>query len=211
MEDDGEWKEVKSKARKNMPTPPGLHQRRDDRGGNRICALSVEDHIGGVFDEEAKEPEEQQEINVVGNLNEKEMMRQGFERHTAVLDSGAVDNVAPIGEFKHVKIRPSARSKAGKGFVSATGQPIKNHGEQNITLMTNQGQMRRIVFQVANVRRPLVSVKRVVQAGNSVHLTGDGPYIMNIATKEKTYLRCEGGLYLLDLWVRKPGFPRQGA
>ena len=59
-----------------------------------------------------------------------------------------------------------------------------------------------LTFQVADVKKPLISVKRIVQKGNVVHF-GPGKtdnYICNLKTGEKIILRPNGrGSYLMDV------------
>ena len=55
-----------------------------------------------------------------------------------------------------------------------------------------------------DVRRPLVSASRIIQAGNDLFLAKDEAYIVNRKKKEKPMLRKEGNVYVLDLFVRVP-------
>ena len=57
-------------------------------------------------------------------------------------------------------------------------------------------------WQVADVRRPLVSASHI-QAGSDLFIGKDEAYIMN-RMKEKSMLRKEGNVYVLDLFVRAP-------
>ena len=59
-------------------------------------------------------------------------------------------------------------------------------------------------WQVADVRRPLVSASHIIQAGSDVSIGKDEAYIMNRRMKEKTLLRKEGNVYVLDLFVKVP-------
>ena len=54
------------------------------------------------------------------------------------------------------------------------------------------------------MKRALASVAKITEAGNSVHLSAKDPHIMNEKTKEKTTLRKEGNVYVMDLWVKVP-------
>ena len=57
-------------------------------------------------------------------------------------------------------------------------------------------------FQVADVKKPLISVKRIVEKGNHVAFGPEAKdnYIMNKATGDKVVLRSNGkGSYLLDV------------
>ena len=51
-----------------------------------------------------------------------------------------------------------------------------------------------------------MSVAKLTEAGNSVHLTSH-PHILNEKTKERTALRKEGNVFVVDLWVKVPPPP----
>ena len=58
--------------------------------------------------------------------------------------------------------------------------------------------------QVCEVNKALLSVKRMVQAGNRVVFDPEGSYVMDVKSGESMPLRDEGGMYMLKMWVRKP-------
>ena len=60
-----------------------------------------------------------------------------------------------------------------RGFSGPGGEHIKNCGRQVMSLRTPEEFARKSTWQVADVRRPLVSESHVVQAGNGlVHREG---------------------------------------
>ena len=83
-------------------------------------------------------------------------------------------------------------------------------------MITDNHLRRRVDWEVCDVKRPLLSVTRINQAGHTTHFTETAAWITHTETKSKTYLRREGGVCMLDLWVRRPppekaeGFRRQG-
>lgn len=131
----------------------------------------------------------------------------GWAKLTAVVDSGAGDNVMPKRMVEWVPTVPTAKSKAGRGFRGPGGERIDNLGEKRVEVFTNTGQRRRTTWQVADVRRPLISAIKVAQAGNAVNLDEAHPHIKNKKTGEKTELRWEGNVCVMDLWVKVPGPP----
>ena len=54
-------------------------------------------------------------------------------------------------------IRQTERSKNGKGFKGPEGENIKNDGQQIMSVRTPEGFVRKSTWQVADVRRHLVS------------------------------------------------------
>ena len=65
--------------------------------------------------------------------------------------------------------RLSARHHRKK-FVAANGEQIKDLGAKRIPFKTNEGVQRCKTFRSANVVKPLISMEKVVQAGNTVVL-----------------------------------------
>ena len=63
--------------------------------------------------------------------------------------------------------------------------------------------MPRPVFQLADVERPLVSVARLVDAGNRVYFGPTGGHIAHLATGRKLPLVREGNSYVLDMEVEE--------
>ncbi len=47
-----------------------------------------------------------------------------------------------------------------------------------------------------------MSVAKITQAGNDVYLSAKDPHIKNVRTGQKTKLRKEGKVYVIDLWVK---------
>ena len=98
----------------------------------------------------------------------------------------------PRSMFPEIGITQTERSKNGKGF---------NGREGTSRLM---GSKSCPSGQVADVRRPLVSASHIIQAGNDLFIGKDEAYIMNRKKKEKSMLREEGNVCVLDLFVRVP-------
>ena len=71
-----------------------------------------------------------------------------------------------------------------------------------MSVRTPEGFVRRSTWQVADVRRRLVSVFHIIQAGNDLFTGKDEAYITNRRKKEKSMLRKEGNVCVLDLFVR---------
>ena len=121
-----------------------------------------------------------------------------------MVDSGAAENVMPRSMFPEIGIRQTERSKNGKGFKGPEGKNINNYGQQVMSVRTPEGFVRKSTWQVADVRRPLVSASHIIQAGTDLFIGKDEAYIINRKKKEKSMLRKEGNVYVLDLFVRVP-------
>ena len=121
-----------------------------------------------------------------------------------MVDLGAAENVMPRNMFPEIGIRQTERSKNGKGFKGPGGENIKSYGQQVMSVRTPEGFVRKSTWQVADVRRPLVSAPHIIQAENDLFIGKDEAYIINRKKKEKSTLRKEGNVYVLDLFVRVP-------
>ena len=63
-------------------------------------------------------------------------------------------------------------------------------------------------FQVAEVRKPLLAVSKLVSAGHKVIFDNDDPRI-ELANGERVGMTCTGGTYDIEVWIKNPGFTRQ--
>ena len=64
-----------------------------------------------------------------------------------------------------------------------------------------------MTMQMANVKKPLMSVSKVCDAGsgqNFVVFTAEGGYIWHADRGTFTPFRREGGVYPLKTWIRRP-------
>jgi len=140
-------------------------------------------------------------------------------RVRSVMDSGAAQSVAPPSMAPGVSIEASPGSQRGQHYVSASGGRLPNMGQQKLRVQTNEGREAMVLYQVAEVSRPLTAVSQTCDHGNWVVYTPHGGFIYNLATGGETNFERRGGIYELDLWVNEAdlsggspstGFPRQG-
>ena len=139
----------------------------------------------------------------------------GWVHVQGVLDSGAVQSVAPPDMAPNIQIRPSEGSKRGQHDLAANGHRMPNLGEQNVRLHTVEGKQADVKFQITGVTRPLLSVGEICDRGNRILFGQGGGIIQNIETGNTTSSRRCGGTYTLDMCLPKgeeeaQGFPGQG-
>ena len=155
------------------------------------------------------------ELNPV--INEKNEMN-GWTCIQGVMDSGASESVAPPSMCPDVAVTPSAGSKAGQNYISASDDLLPNLGEQHIDIVTEDGRDGRIRYQIADVTRPLNSVSEICDAGGEmgqqVTFGRHGGQILNLETGMITNFKRDDGIYVLEMWVRPKsddasGFARQ--
>ena len=75
--------------------------------------------------------------------------------------------------------------------------------EKAFNAYIGQGHLRHMVAAVTEVDDALLSVSKVVKAGNRVVFDADGSYIENKTTGEVTPLMEQRGLYKLKMWIPK--------
>ena len=83
---------------------------------------------------------------------------------------------------------------------------VGNKGEKHVEITTNEGAKCTVRMQVTNVRKSLMSVSKVCDAGHRVIFTKEGGYIEHEATGQRTtFSRC-GGVYSLSANLDNQGF-----
>ena len=73
-----------------------------------------------------------------------------------------------------------------------------------MSIRTLEGFVRKGTWQVADVRRSLVSASHVIQGGSGLFIGKNEGYIMNRKKMEKSVLRKGGNVYSLDSFVKVP-------
>ena len=120
---------------------------------------------------------------------------------SSVVDSGASTAVAPPSMAPNVPIVPSEGSKRGQKWTSASKHKLKNLGQQSIHACTESGSMTDVLFQVAEVSKPLISVSALCERGNRVIFGRAGGVVQNIRTGRQTPFYRQNGIYVLSLWM----------
>ncbi len=86
-----------------------------------------------------------------------------------------------------------------------------------LSVDTHEGHEAHVLYQIAEVTRPLTAVGSTCDRGNVVVYGPYGGCIINRESGLQTNFERRGGIYELDLWVQKPSgegyqrdFPRLG-
>ena len=88
---------------------------------------------------------------------------------------------------------------------------MEDHGEKRVRFRRHGSEaVNSITFQVTGVSKPLASVSRILDKGNTVVFSrsGEGSYIPNEATGEKVPIVEDKETFAMD--VEPAGFSRQG-
>ena len=92
-------------------------------------------------------------------------------------------------------------------------------GQKLLNVQTDEGKDRQVLYQIAEVSRPLTSVSSLCDKGNWGVYTSQGGFIINCQTGEKDRVLRQGSIYELGLWIKDDenrgnpqpsSFPRQG-
>ena len=126
---------------------------------------------------------------------------------------------------QHFPIEETARSKAGMGYLAANNSAIEHYGMRKMRGQSDAYKPMSMIAQVADVKSTLVSVHRLMEAGNRVHFEPGNCYVEHIKTRVKTGIIEKNGAFEVGFWVPratrdqarrtseqtgKPrGFPRQ--
>ena len=138
-------------------------------------------------------------VNVIDETGE-------WEEIEFAVDSGATETVIGEEDLPGIEIKAGLASKRGTQYEVANGVLIPNLGEKKFGAYTEEGGLRNITAQVCEVNKPLLSVRKVMTGGNRVVFDDEGSYIENKATGEVTWLKEQGGMFFLKMYVKKAPF-----
>ena len=121
---------------------------------------------------------------------------------TATVDSGASEHVVPPTAVNNVKLDDG--QKKGCEYEVADGGTITNLGERRC-LVGNEftHTINRIDLQVTDVHKPLLSVAKMVDAGQRVVFDPTGSYVEDTITGEQIPMDRKGGVYEMRLWAKQ--------
>jgi hypothetical protein len=174
LDEDAQWEVVESKRNKKMKKKKKME--------STLAPLQTIEPEG---------------VNVIGETGEWELIEWA-------VDSGATETVINEETIASVEVKESPASRRGVKYEVANGVRIPNLGEKKFQAVSDEGVARTLTAQVCDVNKSLLSVKKVVKAGNRVVFDDEGSYIEDKGTGERMWLKEEGGMYLLSMWVRKP-------
>ena len=146
--------------------------------------------------------ESDRDLSLAQKLKAK-LSRMVKVRKGLTVDSGAADHVMPIGWLVMFVIMKSIGSIKGLHYVAADGTRIANVGQQKVKFMTIDGTWMEILFQLAAIHKPLVSVSKLNESGYKVVFDEDDSYIMHKRTRKIVRMRKERGVFTIDAYVPK--------
>ena len=129
-----------------------------------------------------------------------------WEEIKMAVDSGATETVMGEDMLTCTETKIGAAAKRGVEYEVANGVTIPNLGEKTFSFQTAEGAERKITAQICDVNKGLLSVVKMVNAGNTVVFTKDGSFIEDDVTGERIAINEENGMYVLSMWVKKSPF-----
>ena len=148
-----------------------------------------------------------------GALNSLELntvsFTEGGHEMTITIDSGASENVIGPSMLPSVPVVESEGSKEGVMYVTANGNVMPNRGEQHVHVTTKEGHKCMLNMQVTDVKKPLMSVARICDAGHEVTFTSGGGLIKHVKTGQVTKFNRVDNVYRLKVDLPS-GFARPG-
>ena len=126
-------------------------------------------------------------------------------------DSVACDTVMLLSSCSSIPTVPSNQSKAGMSYEVADGGEIPNLDRRKCLMLTPGCHFpKKIISQVADVHKPLLSVTRAADAGFYYLLGKFGGALIPQAGGEHVPMRRQGKLYAMTCWVKAEpaGFSR---
>ena len=85
----------------------------------------------------------------------------------------------------------------------ANGVKIPNEGEKDFDGITHEGIVKNVKVHVCDVNQCLLSVRKVVAAGNRVVFDDTGSYIESKIDGQRMWLEDTEGMYTLKSWVKR--------
>lgn len=131
----------------------------------------------------------------VGRDTSRGTKEKGYVEIT--VGSGTAEVVAPLGFAADYRAKPSASSRAGAKYHTASGNIIANQGEKRVMLKTECGELRAITLQSVDVTKPCASAGHITAHGQRVVLGDEDAYIAHTATGSKVPLTKRGSVFVM--------------
>jgi cellular nucleic acid-binding protein len=150
-------------------------------------------------------PEKVAFVRAVGH----ECDMQYFGKGDILVDSAADESCWPVGVGDAYPTTESARKMR---LRTANGAEMGHYGEKEVSFLYDGGEVPiKAKFQVTDVGKPLMSVRRVVESGNTVILSNN-PGESCIINNEKNLwipIAKKGNNFVIEAQYVKKGFTRQ--
>ena len=123
------------------------------------------------------------------------------------VNSAAEESVCPRGWAEQFGMKPVEPGKEMK-LVNASGGRIAHWGSRRVQVhAAGVGRPLDIGFQVTDVKKPLLSVRRLCEQGNVVQFGQDSQnsFVMNVETGDRIPLERRGNSWVIPSKFAQPG------
>ena len=189
----GRWRHRKNLRRLEIGENDGCVKTEEQKPVSEARWFDSQDGLNPLYDDDGDE-------ELLGSWRTEP--RDGWVQVESVVDSGASAPVAPPSMCPNVPVRPSAGSRRGQKYTSASSHKLPNLGEQLINACMDDGYEAQVLYQVAEVSRPLTSVSAICEMGNRVLFGRAGGVIQNLSTGVEIPFTRLNGIYLLSMWLQ---------
>ena len=124
-----------------------------------------------------------------------------WKRLSLTVDSGACDNVVDPRGMPGYTLKETKESRNGETFVTASGDLIPQLGEKEATIYIDGGALTKLRTQRTIVSKPLLLVKRMIEAGHFVGFCEQGGFLLDLHSGHLEWFREGNGNYMLDTWL----------
>ena len=90
-------------------------------------------------------------------------------------------------------------SRSGQQYRAANGAAIRNLGQAVVRFRDDMGRPCALPAQIAEVEKPLISVRALAEAGNVVTMRADGGEVRHLQSGRTLPLKKVGKVYYLGL------------
>ena len=186
---------------------------------NRFGPLAADEDEDGNCEEEkgalktTDEPEREIPTykHMLNSVDEINYMSKGMSGLEITVDSGASENVMGPSMAPSIPMSASPGSRAGVEYLAANGATMRNQGEKIVPLVTKDGVQCDLKMQITDVKRPLMSVARICDAGHRVTFDSNGGVIESLDGRVKVPFSRMNNVYRLCVHVDdQKHFQRQG-
>ena len=198
----------KTQAAKPLETPVSI------RAAKPFDPISYTGQFHALIDEEDEEFDNENfgdslasftSLNEITQSNIKNSKRANTRQKITVIgDSGAADCVMPESLVPCVPPNVNTEKYGTQYATAAKGGVVKNEGSKTLVIDTGAGGAKKMEFQIADVRNPLGSFRKMAEKGNRIVIDHEGNsvgYIENKKTKDRIPLRIDSGVYVFDIFV----------
>ena len=126
-------------------------------------------------------------------------MEDSRRKLVLTIDSGASENVIGQDAVPGCPTRPSVGSRAGVTYVAANSTQMPNRGEKRVNVRTKEGCCCELKMQVTDVRKPLMSVSKICDAGHRVTFWSTGGEIVESESGKVTKFDRVDDVYQLEV------------